>query len=237
MTNSTPREPAAARQDRFWELLSADDRAALESIGQYRRFGAGETLLHEAEPSSHILVLRIGSVKVTCCDSEGKEVILALRGPGDIIGEMEVMIHDPRRSAAIRTLINDVQALVVPAGRFSAFLDEHPTAWRALYTVLALRLRESNRNAREFGRTGVRQALARLLVDLARNYGEPAADGGVAIRILSQDEVAACIWASRDAVAHELQVLRQRRVLSTGRRIITVNDPSGLESMAQSGEY
>ncbi|MEV4759844.1 Crp/Fnr family transcriptional regulator [Micromonospora sp. NPDC049559] len=220
---------------RFWSLLAPADRDALERIGQRRRYGSGEVLLHQAEPSNHILILLSGSVKVTCSDAEGREVVLALRGPGDILGEMEVMIEEAPRSAAIRTLRNEVDALVVPARRFVEFLDRHPAAWRSLYTVLALRLREANRNAREFGRTGVRQALARLLSDLARQHGEPV-ENGIAISVLSQDEIAACIWSSRDAVAHELQLLRRKGILSTGRRVVTVIDLPALDHIARRGD-
>ncbi|MEU8799801.1 Crp/Fnr family transcriptional regulator [Spirillospora sp. NPDC048819] len=221
----------------FWEYLEESEREALISLGRKRVFGGDSVLLHEDEPSSHVLVLLNGWVKIACNDSEGREVILAIRGPGDILGEMEVMLEDPRRSAMVKTLINKVEALVVPATAFTRFLDEHGNAWRALYLVLAYRLREANRNAREFGRIGVRQALARLLLGLAIRHGTKSADGSITVQLLSQDEISACIWASRDAVAHELVELRKRNALITGRRSFTITDVEEIRRIAQAGDF
>jgi CRP/FNR family transcriptional regulator, cyclic AMP receptor protein len=221
----------------FWEYLTEQERRALVAAARERHYRAEESILHESEPSNHVLIIKSGWAKITSLDSEGREVILALRGPGDIIGEMEALIDDPRRSAGVRSLSEGVIGLVIPSARFREFLNSYPTAWFALYKVLAFRLRESNRNAREFGRTGVRQALARLLLDLAARHGCPDRDGTVVVTLLSQDEIAACIWASRDAVAHELRVFRERRITSTARRSFTIINLPELEKIAQSGDY
>jgi CRP/FNR family transcriptional regulator, cyclic AMP receptor protein len=221
----------------FWDYLGPREQEAVTALARRRTFGAQETILHESEPSDHIFVLVTGWVKVTVVDSGGREVILALRGPGDIVGEMEALIDDPRRSASVRTLNQPVTALILPSRTFRQFLDEYPAAWLALYKVLAFRLRESNRNAREYGRVGVRQALARVIVDLATRIGSKDSLGRLEVSLLSQDELAASIWSSRDAVAHEIQDLRRRGILGTGRRSFTVLDPQKLRSLAQSGEY
>jgi CRP-like cAMP-binding protein len=221
----------------FWEYLAEQEREALIAIGKARRFAPEESILHETEPSNHILIIQSGWAKVTSTDSEGREVILALRGPGDIIGEMEALIEDSARSAGVRSLAEEVNAIVISSARFREFLSLYPSAWYALYKVLALRLRESNRNAREFGRSGVRQALARLLLDLATRHGISRSNGQIHVTLLSQDEIAACIWSSRDAVAHELRVFRERGIAATGRRSFTLLDVPELKRIAQSGEY
>ncbi|WP_049563826.1 Crp/Fnr family transcriptional regulator [Nonomuraea sp. SBT364] len=222
----------------FWDYLDDAERQALLDLGRKRTFAADTTLLHEEEPSNHVLIVMSGWVKVTCQDSEGREVVLALRGPGDIIGEMEVMLEDSGRSASVRSLLNNsVDALVLPPSRFISFLGHYPNAWLALYKVLAYRLRQSNRNAREFGRIGVRQALARLLLELAVRHGTKNADGSVTVQVLSQEEIAAFIWSSRDAVARELVQFRERGLLSTGRRSYTINDMGSLRKIAKSGGY
>ena len=226
-----------ARWPGFWEYLDAGQRSALFAIGRRRRFRPDEAVIHESEPSSHVLIIESGWVKVSTFNVDGREVILALRGPGDIIGEMEAMLDDPRRSAGIRVLAWEVTALVIPAGEFRRFFDSHPAAWHALYKVLALKLRESDRTAREFGRTGVRQALARLLLELAARHGEPNSDKKIAVTLLSQEEIAACIWSSRDAVAHEFRVFREQGIVSTGRRSFAIRNLKELQRIAQSGEY
>ena len=51
-------------------------------------FGRGTPLCMEGDPSTHLLVLLAGWAKVISSTVEGHEMVLALRGPGDVIGEL-----------------------------------------------------------------------------------------------------------------------------------------------------
>jgi CRP/FNR family transcriptional regulator, cyclic AMP receptor protein len=56
--------------------------------------------------------------------------VLAVRGPGDLIAESAVL--GTRRRSATVTALDPLTALVIPAARFTAFLDEHPQVWRLI---------------------------------------------------------------------------------------------------------
>ncbi len=61
--------------------------AALLDLGHELSYAPRTVLLHQSEPSSHVLFVTHGWTKVTAAASNGYEALLALRGPGDIIGE------------------------------------------------------------------------------------------------------------------------------------------------------
>src|SRR5438309_4427537 len=89
--------------DGFWRLLNGTEQAALTTLGAMRDFPPGATMCFEGEPATHVFVLMAGWVKVLAVTSDGHEMVLALRGFGDIVGEVagETTGH---RNATVRTV-------------------------------------------------------------------------------------------------------------------------------------
>jgi CRP/FNR family transcriptional regulator, cyclic AMP receptor protein len=85
-------------------LLPPEAWQALLANGMVRRFGKGEILMRQGEPGSHVFVLARGRVKVARVDTEGNELLLALRGVGDIVGELAVL-GGGARSATVTALV------------------------------------------------------------------------------------------------------------------------------------
>lgn len=74
--------------------------------------------------------------------------------------------------------------------------------------------------------------LARLLVELADEHGRPTLDGVDIDILLTQQELASLIAASRESIVRSLRSLRARRFVTTGRRRITIRDLGGLRREA-----
>jgi CRP/FNR family cyclic AMP-dependent transcriptional regulator len=107
----------------FWGLLSDGDRKALLAAGRPRVFGAGAVLCMEGEPSTHVFILVSGWVKVITVTRDGQEMLEALCGAGDVVGEIAGQVTG-YRTATIRA-IGIVDALLVGAEQFGMFLDTH----------------------------------------------------------------------------------------------------------------
>ncbi|WP_258342432.1 Crp/Fnr family transcriptional regulator [Saccharopolyspora gregorii] len=197
--------------------------AALRSVGTSRRWRGGAVLFGVGDRSDHVLLIRSGQVKVWSMSTRGAETVLAIRGPGSVIGEFSAVDGRPRASAV--TALGPVQADVVPGAEFRRFLHQHPDVMFELLVGVVARMRESDRYRVEFTSSGVGQRLARLLLDLVREHGVPDGPGRYAIAIpLSQAELAAATSASRETVARALRELRDRGAVDTRRRRIAVLD-------------
>ena len=86
--------------------------------------GAAPPCSTRAADLDAIVVVLSGRVKVSTVTPEGKEVVLAFRGPGDLLGELSA-IDGEARSATVGAL-EAVDAAVVAATDFRAFLSAHP---------------------------------------------------------------------------------------------------------------
>jgi CRP/FNR family transcriptional regulator, cyclic AMP receptor protein len=226
----SPQETAAGPEE-FLACLDEAGRAALAARGRHRRWPAGASLFVEGDRSGTVVVIVSGRVKVFSITEQGEEVLLAVRGPGALLGELSAVDGAPRGASV--AALEPVVALVVPAADFAAFLSGHSGAAAVLLRLVVSRLRDADRKRVEFGAHDIAARVAGRLVELADRFGEPD-PAGVRIAVpLSQDELAGWVGASREAVAKALRVLRDRGLVTTGRRTMTVLDLDGLRRRAR----
>jgi CRP-like cAMP-binding protein len=235
--SATPAITATSRVGRlddqvpFLARLEHQERVALLQLGRPMKYGPRSALMHQDEPSTHVNILLDGWTKVTRSAANGYEALLALRGPGDIVGEASAVSGRPR-SATVTTL-GEVGAVAIERDRFLAHLTAFPATALQLLSLTADRTRASDRHRVEQGALGVRERLAILLLDLARTHGAHDPEGVRLTTGLSQHELAGSVGASREAVARLLKNLRDRGIVRTGRRGLVIMRPDQLRRMGR----
>ncbi|MGW1515205.1 Crp/Fnr family transcriptional regulator [Streptomyces sp. NPDC002287] len=216
----------------FLARLEAEDGTALRELGRELTFAPRGRLIHQDEPASHVLLILHGWTKVTASAANGKEALLALRGPGDIVGESAALTG--RARSADVTALEPVRAVAVDAERFRAFLARVPAAAFQLLALTSDRTRAGDRRRLEFASLSVRERLAVLLQDLARTHGRRTEEGVEVAVPLTKQELAGAVGASREMVQRHLKELRDRGIVITGRRALVILRPDVLRRIAQS---
>jgi CRP/FNR family transcriptional regulator, cyclic AMP receptor protein len=214
----------------FWHLLSDSERSELTALGHIGMFLHDDVMAIEGDLATHLFVLLVGWVKIRSVTGDGRELLLALRGDGDIVGELAGE-STGYRTATVQA-IGTVRSLIVAHGRFTAFLDSRPDAARAYRRVVTHRWAESAELLRDRSITNGAQRLAGLLLDLADHHGTQAESGTIIEVPLSQDEMASLIGASRATVTRALGDWRQRGFISTGHRQFTIIDDAQLRRIS-----
>ena len=130
--------PAAGRDAPFWDALDDGERAALRRVARPRRYPPGAPLCFQGADSDHLVVIQSGWAKVTSSGQDGREGVRAVQGPGELVCESAVL--GGRERSATVTALGPVRALVVPAARFTGFLDAHPGVWRLVSGTFVRRL-------------------------------------------------------------------------------------------------
>jgi CRP/FNR family transcriptional regulator, cyclic AMP receptor protein len=205
----------------FLAGLGADDADAMFAAGTRRTFTTGELLCREGDVGSAILVVLSGYVKLTKTAISGRETMLELRGPGEVLGEMSVVDRAPQSANAIA--IDDGEVLAVDAARFDALRRERAGVANALLAVVVRRLRQASGRQLELGTDDVLSRVCRRLVELASSHGEQLADG-VLVRALSQQDLADWAGVSRDGVVRALHELREAGLVESGRGRVLIKD-------------
>lgn len=199
----------------------------LLALGRPRHYAPGSTLFNEGETSDRVIVLMEGLVKVSFYTDEGKEVLLGIRGPGSMLGDMSALDGRPR-SATVAALA-PVETVVIPTDAFRSFLTSDPEISLAMLATLSARLRDADKKRIEFGSLDTTGRVAMRLLELADRFGV-ATDQGINIAVsLSQRDLAGWTGSSREGVSKALQNLRARKIVTTDRKQITILDPTALE--------
>jgi CRP/FNR family cyclic AMP-dependent transcriptional regulator len=194
-----------------WRVLTEE--------GVHRRYQPGCVLLRQGADGTHVFLLAHGYVKVTRLEPDGSELLLAVRGPGDLLGEMAVL-DGGVRSATVSALTSS-QAYAVPAARFREIVrrfDLHGP----LIRLTIQRLREGEDIRAEIARLPAPVLVARTLIRLAIESE---------VR-LSQSDLMAATGLSRSAVAAELARLRRAGIVATSRCRVVIRDFDALHAAA-----
>jgi len=215
----------------FLSELTADELTDLFGLGRRRRWPVGATLFSEGDRSTTVILVLTGRAKVFSLTEQGGEVLLAIRGPGALLGEMSALDGAPR-SASVAAL-EPLTALVVPVAAFLDFLSDHPNAAVRIVRMIVSRLRDADRKRIEFGTYDTLGRVALRLVELAERFGATA-ERGVRITLpLTQDELAAWTGSSRESVTKALSTLRRQGVIETNRKAVSVLDLKVLRARAK----
>jgi CRP-like cAMP-binding protein len=218
----------------FLHALTERDARAFEAVTTRRVYKRGAVVFNAGDRSRSVVVIRRGWAVVEATTAQGAVMLLAVRGGGDVLGE-QALIDDRPRSATI-SAATDLEVLAVGAAEFEQYLAGHPAAAFALLRTFSNRLRESDRRRSAAVNESVAQRLAGQLLELAGG-ADPRSEppGGtrpVDLPVpLSQEQLASWIGASREAVGRALRELRERQLVSTARKRITIDDIDGLRAL------
>jgi CRP/FNR family cyclic AMP-dependent transcriptional regulator len=214
----------------FIAALTESELRDLRARAVTRRFRTGATLMSQGEAPGRVLVIEEGRAKVTAITEDGRELVLAFGGPGDLLGELSAL-GGSARVATVRAL-EPLSALAVARGEFEAFLDTNPRVALVILRVVIARLRDADRQQVEFAAYQTVIRVARRVLELAERYGEESGSGVRITLPISQEELAGWAGASREAITKALHDLRAVGLIETHRRHITVLDPEQLGQMA-----
>jgi CRP-like cAMP-binding protein len=164
---------------------------------------ADASLFLADDPGDGCYRLNEGLLKVSIASHTGAERILAILGPGAIVGDM-AMIDGRPRSASVSAL-RDCKLSFVSRAAFEAFALKQPEIYKYLLGLLAQRLRDTDQVVAAGSFLSLKGRVARALLDLARAFGHEVAGGRIVIRQkISQSDVAAMAGIARENVSRIL---------------------------------
>jgi CRP/FNR family cyclic AMP-dependent transcriptional regulator len=213
----------------FLGQLGAEDADALVQRVRRRSIAKAEPILHAGAAGDDAALVLSGRVKLVAYGAENREVVLAIRGPGELIGEMAAIGGQRRMASAIA--VDDVEVGYLKADELRQFLHDHPDAALVLMRMLVRRLTEASRDVVDLATQDSVGRIAKRLLELAADHGTPVEGGAGGVRIelsLTQDELASWTGATRETVSRALRLMRRLGWVATEQRLITILDAEAL---------
>jgi cAMP-dependent protein kinase regulator len=121
--------------------VAPSERASLMERFETRTFAAGEHLVRKGEETDGLYLVASGTVRVSSADREGDEVLIATLGPGDVVGEISLVLRRPATADVVAE--HPTVALELRRDRFQEAIRQHPTLLGELYELATRREEET----------------------------------------------------------------------------------------------
>ncbi|MVT08435.1 Crp/Fnr family transcriptional regulator [Chitinophaga tropicalis] len=193
-------------------------------------FRKNDILFREGSFPSGIFYIVKGKIKKYKVDNEGKEQIIYLAGPGQLIGYHAILSDDryPDSAAAIE----DSVIVFIPKEDFLKTLDYSPVLNYRLLKTLSHEFAVLANNLTFFAQKTVRERLALQLVIIREKYKENYVEGMPIEISISREDLASLVGTARESIVRILAEFKGDGILETRGRKIIIKDVNALIKIA-----
>ena len=210
----------SALPQRFSALLFADAKPM--------HLEAGQVLFVADDPGDGCYRIEKGLLKVSIVSGSGDERILAILGPGAIVGELAVLDGLPRSASVLA--LRDSELLFVSKAKFDQYAHNHPVLYEHLLMLLASRLRDTNDVIAAESFLPLRGRVAVTLLDLAEHFGQSVGGDRIMIRHkFRQPDLAAMAGIARENLNRIFADWKRRKLVSLISGYYCLESKSALE--------
>lgn len=200
------------------------------------RLANNELLYMPEEPADQVFLIVEGEIRLYKINSEGREFTLGIFGPGEVVGEGELLTDAKRACYAMAR--GAAQLLTLEKRLFLRHLGESPLEALSLARFVSRKNQVIERKMESLLFKSAHAKVAEQLLALAEQHARPTVgiEGKSALAIdypITHQEIANLIGATRETVSYVLLDFKAMALIETGRRHITIRDLAGLKDVAR----
>lgn len=223
--------------DKIWhlkqmKLLAHLDQAELARLGEHthpRRYRRRELLFAPDDTGDAVYFIKEGRVRLYTVSEEGREITLAVLGPGDICGERA--LFDTTMRQVYAEAMDPAVICSIHREDFLDFVRRHPLVFQEVAGLLSERLGAAVQQLEQIAFKDVPGRLACLVLGLAQRTGQRVENGATIRHNLTHRELASLIGTTRETLTQTLSRLAADELLKTERGAVTVLDSATLRSL------
>jgi len=202
--------------------LSDEECKSLQKFFKPRKYLKNSMIILEEEYGDLVFLVQSGTIKITRVNDEGKEVILALLGPGEIFGELAILDGEARSANALAQ--ENCELMAINKEDFLDILKNNFSVSFNVMCELAKRLRKSDQQIEALSLSDAEHRIGVSLLNLAEDMGV-IRKGKVTIQNLPfQQDIANMAGTSRETVSRVLKILENKSMISKEGHTLTIPD-------------
>jgi CRP-like cAMP-binding protein len=196
-----------AKDARFSDVMAGNPFRDFLRVSPELPFERGDHLFRQGTPATHLHVIAVGQVKLSVATASGHERVMAVVGPGDMLGE--ALMLDERVYRVDAVALTPTRSCIMNRDHLMQLATESPEFVVRFSSILATHLigcRESLGHAFD----PVKLRIARVVLDQAQRFGEPTQGAFVTLRTgLRHEEIASLASATRVTASVAIAELRE----------------------------
>jgi CRP/FNR family transcriptional regulator len=215
----------------IFSCLSPSQEALLSKDRLARRYEKGSVVVHNDTPALGVLSVHSGQLKLTRLTRRGQEVVVGLRGPGDLLGVREVLSAAPYQ-VTVETLEPSV-VCAIPRDSFLAVVRDSPELAMRLLGRLAHDCMLAEEQLVTRAELNVRARIARLLVALTDERRGAQRLSGCRQLSMAREEMAVLVGTTRETLSRTLGQFSRRGCVQLANGKVSILDPDTLQRLAE----
>jgi CRP-like cAMP-binding protein len=211
--------------------LSERDWDKITDLFSERQYQKDDYIFLEGEAPEALYVVRFGKVKVLRHSTDGKDVVLRVAGPGQMLGT--VAVFDGAGYPGTAQAIEDCALLVIARNDCLTLVNRYPVFGLAVINDLGTRLRSSAEQIRSLAVERVEQRIARVLLKLAESAGTDVPEGRVIEMPLTRQDVADMTGTTVETAIRVMSRFRRAGLIRTRRGKVVLVDLAILQQISE----
>ena len=206
---------------------------AFEQLFRYAKlttYKRGATICARGDPGTSLFAVLSGTVKISVSSPDGRNAILNLIGPGDIMGEIAVLDGQARTADAIAN--TNCELYVIDRRDFLPFVRSQPALAMKFIEILCARLRSTSDQVERVILQDLPGRLAATLLDLIEKRKLDPEGRTIAI---TQQEISEMVGMTRESINKQLRAWAARNWVRLEHGAIVVLDADALRELSESG--
>ena len=203
-----------------------------DRLSHRKLYPKGSVIFVEGHGARGVYVLCSGRVKLSITSAEGKALIVRIAQRGDLLGIHATLAGHPYEATA--ETLAPCRVDFISRKDLLILLEQQKSSGLGLAMAISKDFTEFVEHARVLLLSvSAAEKLARLLLRLGDEFGERTSNGIRLQTLLTHEEIAQMIAASRETVTRALSEFRRKHIISLTDHGILVRNRKGLESVAR----
>jgi CRP-like cAMP-binding protein len=176
-------------------------------------------------------VLKSGRVKLLRSSKDGKEHIIKILQPGELLG-MEIF-YEGKRHSNTAIAMDDCELCYIGKENFFRILEKESSITKKVIVALSSELNQAYEKIGRMGLMNARAKMAHLLSTLASEYGI-SEDGRIRLNLtLSRMEIAELLGITQETSIRLLKTFKDEGIIEIKRKEIIINSLDRLHEVCE----
>lgn len=224
-------EQCIVREFSSLKSLNKDELVKIANCKTSYTIKKGESIFREGESVNGIFCIKEGVCKLSKLSPNGKDHIVKLVKPGDLLGQRSMISDEPTNLSA--TALEDMQVCFLPKQEVLHFFNQNNQFSMNVMRSICGDLKDADDHMVSMAQKTVRERLAETLLYLEETFGK---DKDNSLRIqLSREELAGIIGTATESCIRLLSEFNKNGWISLTGKKISISDKNKLKRIADSG--
>jgi len=209
------------------------EETALASVSDSKvmnTYKKGHTIFFQGNPPFGLYCINSGKIKVTKMGSDGKESIVRIAGPGDVLGHRSLFSNE--NYSATATVIEDSAICFLDKKYIYKALQDEPSIALNLIQKLSKEMGQAEAKSAAMSQKNVRERLAELLLTLYKSYGVKEGSRKKLDIKLTREEMASMVGTANETIIRFISEFKEEGLIEQEGKVIYILDEEKLIEFA-----